>query len=59
MHRRCVDRQRVMFLIGAKNRERGFEPLAYAAALKSLVGQGQLGRRYREAASPLRLRLRA
>jgi hypothetical protein len=58
IQRRAIDRLRIMFLIGAKNRERGFEPLACAAALKSLVGQGQRSRRYRAAVSPLRLRWR-
>jgi hypothetical protein len=59
MHRRSIDRQRIMFLIGAKNRERGFEPLACADALKSLVAQGQRSRRYRDATAPLRLQWRA
>jgi membrane protein DedA with SNARE-associated domain len=58
MHRRSIDRLRIMFLIGAKNRERGFEPLACAAAFKSLIGQGQRSRRYRAAVSPLRLHWR-
>jgi hypothetical protein len=58
-YRRSIDRQRILFLIGAKNRERGFEPLACASALKSMVGQGQRSRRYRDAVSPVHLRLRA
>jgi hypothetical protein len=58
LHRRSIDRLRIMFLIGAKNRERGFEPLACAATLKSLIGQGQRSRRYRAAVSPLRWRWR-
>jgi hypothetical protein len=59
IYRRSIDRQRIMFMIGGRNRERGFEPLACAVALKSLVGQGQRSRRYRDAVSPVRLRLRA
>jgi membrane protein DedA with SNARE-associated domain len=46
VYRRLVDHQRIMFLIGEKNRARGFEPLGCADVLKSLVRQSQLSRRY-------------
>ena len=58
IYRRSIDRQRIMFLVGAKNRERGFEPLACAVALKSLAGQCQLTRRQRDSSSELGLRWR-
>jgi membrane protein DedA with SNARE-associated domain len=46
IYRRCVDRQRIMFLIGAKNRARGFEPVGWANVLTSLIRRSQLVRRY-------------
>ena len=46
IYRRLVDQQRIMFLIGEKNRARGFEPVACADVLKSLVRRSQLSRRY-------------
>ena len=46
VYRRLVDHQRIMFLIGEKNRARGFEPLGCADVLRSLVRQSQLSRRY-------------
>ena len=46
VYRRLVDHQRIMFLIGEKNRARGFKPLGCADVLKSLVRQSQLSRRY-------------
>ena len=56
IYRRSTDRQRIMFLVGAKNRERGFEPLACAVALKALAGQCQLTRRHCDSTSQLSLR---
>jgi membrane protein DedA with SNARE-associated domain len=44
-YRRSVDRQRIMFLIGAKNRTRGFVPVGCAAMLRSLLRRGQINRR--------------
>jgi len=46
IYRRLIDRQRIMFLIGEKNRARGFEPVGCAGFLTSMVRQSQLGRRY-------------
>jgi membrane protein DedA with SNARE-associated domain len=46
VYRRLVDHQRIMFLIGEKNRARGFKPLGCADVLKSLVRQSHLSRRY-------------
>ena len=46
IYRRLIDQQRIMFLIGEKNRARGFEPVTWAEVLKSLVRRSQLGRRY-------------
>jgi membrane protein DedA with SNARE-associated domain len=46
VYRRMIDRQRIMFLIGEKNRARGFKPGAFADMFKSLVRQTQLSRRY-------------
>ncbi len=45
-YRRMVDQQRIMFLIGEKNRARGFEPVGCADVVKSLVRAAQTGRRY-------------
>ena len=44
--RRLADQQRIMFLIGEKNRARGFARVGCADVLKSLIRQSQLGRRY-------------
>ena len=46
VYRRLADQQRIMFLIGEKNRARGFVPVGCADVLKSLIRQSQLGRRY-------------
>ena len=46
IYRRLVDQQRIMFLIGEKNRARGFKPIGCADYLKSVVRQSQLSRRY-------------
>src|SRR6266849_5160090 len=46
IYRGLIDRQRIMFLIGEKNRARGFEPVGCAGFLTSMVRQSQLGRRY-------------
>jgi membrane protein DedA with SNARE-associated domain len=39
VYHRLIDRQRIMFLIGEKNRDRGFEPAACADVVKSLVSR--------------------
>jgi len=46
IYRRCIDRQRIMFLIGEKNRARGFKPVGCANFLKALVRRGPLDRRF-------------
>jgi hypothetical protein len=46
LYRRLVDQQRIMFLIGDKNRTRGFAPVGCTDVLKSLVRQSQFTRRY-------------
>jgi hypothetical protein len=46
VYRRLADQQRIMFLIGEKNRARGFAPVGCADVLKSLIRQSQVGRRY-------------
>ncbi len=46
IYRRFVDRQRIIFLIGEKNRARGFEPAGCADVLKSIVRRIALTRRY-------------
>jgi len=46
VYRRLADQQRIMFLIGEKNRARGFARVGCADVLKSLIRQSQLGRRY-------------
>jgi membrane protein DedA with SNARE-associated domain len=45
-YRRAVEQQRIMFLIGDKNRARGFAPVGSADVVKSLVRRSQLSRRY-------------
>jgi hypothetical protein len=45
-YRRLVDQQRIMFLIGEKNRTRGFAPQGWTDILKSVVRQSQFTRRY-------------
>lgn len=45
IYRRLIDQQRIMFLIGDKNRARGFAPVGCADVLKSLLRHSQLGRR--------------
>lgn len=42
IYRRAVDQQRIIFLIGDKNRERGFAPVACADVVKSLLRHNQL-----------------
>jgi membrane protein DedA with SNARE-associated domain len=46
IYRALIDQQRIMFLIGDKNRARGFEPPGCADIVKSLLRYGQLSRRY-------------
>ena len=46
IYRRMIDRQRIMFLIGEKNRARGFEPVGCADMVRSMLRQSQLSRRY-------------
>ena len=46
VYHRLADQQRIMFLIGEKNRARGFTPAGCADVLKSLIRQSQFGRRY-------------
>jgi hypothetical protein len=45
-YRRLVEQQRIMFLIGDRNRARGFEPVGCADVLKSLVSRSEISRRY-------------
>jgi hypothetical protein len=45
LYRRAVDQQRIMFLIGDKNRGRGFAPVACADVVKSFIRQSHLSRR--------------
>jgi hypothetical protein len=45
VYRRAVDQQRIMFLIGDKNRARGFQPAACADVIKSLIRENQPSRR--------------
>ncbi len=45
-YRRLIDQQRILFLIGERNRERGFKPLRLADFLKPLIRQATLVRRY-------------
>ena len=45
IYRRAVDQQRIMFLIGDKNRGRGFRPVAWADVVKSLIRENRLSRR--------------
>ena len=45
IYRREVDQQRIIFLIGDKNCERGFKPAACADVVKSLLRQNQPSRR--------------
>jgi membrane protein DedA with SNARE-associated domain len=46
IYRGLIDRQRIMFLIGEKNRARGFEPVRCADVLKSVLRHKELGRRH-------------
>ena len=46
LYRRLVDQQRIMFLIGDKNRARGFAPVGCTDVLKSFIRQSQFIRRY-------------
>jgi hypothetical protein len=46
IYRRLVEQQRIMFLIGDKNRSRGFKPIGCGDILKALVRQSQLSRHY-------------
>ena len=45
-YRRLIDRQRILFLIGEKNRSRGFAPIGCTDFLGHLVRRTQLVRRY-------------
>ena len=45
-YRRLVDQQRIIFLIGEKNRARGFAPQGWTEIVKSVVRQSQFIRRY-------------
>jgi membrane protein DedA with SNARE-associated domain len=45
-YRRLIDQQRIMFLIGERNRARGFAPQGWTDILKSVVRQSQFTRRY-------------
>lgn len=45
-YRRFVDQQRIVFLIGEKNRARGFKPVGCADVLKSALRRFALIRRY-------------
>jgi membrane protein DedA with SNARE-associated domain len=45
IYRCSVDRQRIMFLIGEKNRARGFEPVGCASFLTSLIRRNGHSRR--------------
>lgn len=46
VYRRLTDQQRLLFLIGARNRERGFLPTSTGDFVGSLFRQNQLIRRY-------------
>ncbi len=46
VYRRQVDRQRILFLIGEKNRIRGFAPMRCTDVIRRLVRRAQLARRY-------------
>ena len=45
-YRRLVDQQRLLFLIGERNRARGFRPTRTGEFVASLIRQSQLIRRY-------------
>jgi membrane protein DedA with SNARE-associated domain len=45
-YRHLVDQQRILFLLGAKNRARGFAPAGLGAVLRRLVRQGRHGHRF-------------
>jgi membrane protein DedA with SNARE-associated domain len=46
LYRRLVDQQRIMFLIGEKNRARGFKPAGLGNFLKIIARRSPLARRY-------------
>ena len=46
VYRRLVDRQRILFIIGEKNRARGFEPMRFADFVRLLFRHARLVRRY-------------
>lgn len=46
VYRRLADQQRLLFLIGARNRERGFRPTGVTTFVASLMRQTRLIRRY-------------
>jgi membrane protein DedA with SNARE-associated domain len=46
VYRRFVDQQRILFLIGERNRARGFKPMSCADFVKYLLRRSQLVRRY-------------
>jgi len=45
-YRRLVDQQRILFLLGAKNRARGFAPAGIGAVLQILVRRARRGHRF-------------
>ncbi len=46
VYRRLIDQQRLLFLIGKRNRARGFRPTGTGEFVASLIRQSQLIRRY-------------
>jgi membrane protein DedA with SNARE-associated domain len=46
VYRRFLDQQRILFMIGQRNRARGFEPMGCADFVKYLVRRTKLVRRY-------------
>jgi hypothetical protein len=46
VYRRFIDQQRIMFLIGEKNRARGFKPVGCANLLKFIARRTALMRRH-------------
>jgi len=46
VYRRLAEQQRLLFLIGERNRARGFRPTAAGDFIGSLIRQSQLIRRY-------------
>jgi hypothetical protein len=46
VYRRFLDQQRILFMLGQRNRARGFEPMGCADFVKYLVRRTKLVRRY-------------